>query len=70
VQIFGKRVCNPCQQPILDRTGMDYCPQKNEEKDQGEQCPASYFTGFFQMGILDRLKVQKACCIFKPREPF
>jgi hypothetical protein len=49
---------------------MDYCPQKNEEKDQGEQCPASYFTGFFQMGILDRLKVQKACCIFKPREPF
>jgi hypothetical protein len=36
--------------------GMNDSPQKNQEKDQGEQRPANYFTGFFQMGILDWLK--------------
>jgi hypothetical protein len=36
--------------------GMNDSPQKNEEENEGEQRPADYFTGFFQMGILDRLK--------------
>jgi len=38
---------------------MDNGPKKNQEKDQGEQGPANYFTGFFQIRRLDWLKYKK-----------
>ena len=64
MEIFACRLLdnvagNPCQQPVLDGTGMNNCPKKNKEKDQGEQRPADYFTGFFQIRRLDWLKYKK-----------
>jgi hypothetical protein len=38
---------------------MDDGPKKNKEKDQGEQRPADYFTGFFQILRLDQRKYKK-----------
>jgi len=38
---------------------VDDCPKKNQEKDKGEQGPANYFTGFFQIRRLDWLKYKK-----------
>jgi len=56
MQVVGKCGCNPRQQPVLDGAGMNNCPKKKKEKDQGEQRPADYFTGFFQILRLDQLK--------------
>jgi hypothetical protein len=39
--------------------GMDDCPQKNQEKEEGEQRPANYFAGFFQIRRLDWLMYKK-----------
>ena len=59
MQVTGERSGNPRQQPVLDGTGMNNCPKKNKEEDQGEQRPADYFTGFFQILRLDQLKYKK-----------
>ena len=38
---------------------MNDSPKKNQEKEKGEQRPANYFTGFFQIRRLDWLKYKK-----------